>query len=274
MTKSRKIFSCSCHNIEERNSSDVDFEKCFNWFNNFAKSKNLHPTHLGISGKGFNGKIIPFDNGLKMLFENKFNNLSTVNIYVSKSSSLDLAFYWDMLFSISCSPILGTRLYLGIDSEIVKFSDLIVREISKVCCKLIDPIIGYFYLSSPEDGPFAYSFGAIHTPKNDYLTEDSKAVILEWSRNEDLVKEGKLRDLYQFNILSHFQLNYEIDGDSLKNWVLTNKERGTFFEVSPNHILWEIPISNYHIIRNQLFLAKMLISYDKYLMPTDLYKDY
>ena len=270
MNKDDQILSWSLHSPEMKSPEYFDFEKHIHIFLDFEKSHLLEPTYIGLNGRGYtNNKIIKFSTGLKQLNDNSFKNLTSVSIFTSDPVSDDIAFYWETKFHLSCSNILGAHCYMGVNIKHTELKNDMFRTLVNPICQVFQPLLGYAYVTSPEDGPSAYSQGAVHTPHNEYLTEAQKELSFTWSRNQDLVASGKLRDLYQFNILSQIHLEHNVEGNTLKNWIISNPvEQGVLTPLSAKNTLWTVDLFNYHTIRDKLFESNLLIAYDKSITPT------
>jgi hypothetical protein len=272
MNNNSLIYSWSFHHLDYKNPRDFLLQECFNEVLNFEKSYGLSPSLIGLKGKGFsNNKITHFKKGLQQLENNCFDNLESFNLYTTISESLDFAFYWKILVSISISKIFGTQLYVGFNFELLKnYQEKIIEELIKPLSNSLNPQYGYAYISEVGEGPFGYSAGFVHTPDNYVLADDKKELITKWINNIDLIYEGKIRDLYQINILSGLQMSSQINGYSLQNWIVSDLRRGTLTPFNDNLFLWVVPLDSYDESREILSNNGLLITYDQYVLPTIL----
>ena len=175
------------------------------------------------------------------------------------------------MVSVSISKIFGAQLYIGFDFELLNnYQEKIIEELIKPLSNSLKPQYGYAYISEVGECPFGYSAGFIHTPDNYILAEDKKELITKWVNNIDLMYEGKIRDLYQINILSNLQLSNKINGSSLQNWIVSDLKRGILTPFNDKLFLWTVPMDSYNESRKILSNNDLLITYDQYVLPTIL----
>jgi hypothetical protein len=271
MDNASYIYSWSFHHPDLKRLDGFSIKDCFNIVTGFEKSLNLVPTMIGVNGKGYdNNKIVQFEKGLKQLEKNNFKSVESLSLYTNEPESIDFAFYWVMLVSVSISKVLGSHLYVGLAFELIENVAQVREELIKPLVDIVKPPYGYAYVSPVGSGPFGYSAGFIHTPDNDALSEDQKELITKWANNMDLISEGKLRDLYLENYLSDTQLKSEVDGLSLKKWIESDSQRGALTRFVDAIFLWIVPVGSYRDIREALNRNNLLIAYDKYVFPTIL----
>jgi hypothetical protein len=270
MQKNELVLSWSLHDPEYKNPDLFDFRLIIKIYLDFLMAYNLEPDVMDIVGTGYGkNEIRKFSVGLKNLNNNNYRKLKSVSIYTSESDSKDYAHYWKTMFHVSCSTILGSHCYLGVNIQNIELKDGFFSATVKPVCEVFKPLLGYAYVTTPESGPFAYSMGGIHTPQIDYLTEQQKELSSIWLRYQDLAIQGKLRDLYQLNILSDLHLKHAINGTTLLDLIESDPdEMGSLLILSERNTLWTVAIDNYNQIRKKLFQASMLIAYDEKIVPT------
>ena len=272
--KNSQIYSWSFHHPDFKNPEIFFFKDLYDTIISFERNCHLDPTRIGVNGKGYsNNQIMLFEKGEKQLEKNRFKGIESISIYTNESDYQDFAFYWKMLCSVSISKIVGSHLYIGYCLCTLKDKKDILEELIKPLVYLFKPQYGYAYVSRVSDGPFGYGSGFIHTPDDTCLDEDQKEAITKWSNNTELISEGKLRDLYQINILSNTQINSKMDGNSLGEWIKMDENRGTLTRFSDLLFLWTVSALNYNEIREELNRHGLLIAYDRYVLPTELVSD-
>lgn len=266
------IYSWSFHHLDFKNPEGFPFKECFDKVLNFEKSYGFSPSMIALTGKGYsNNKIVEFEKGLEELERSYFDGIESFSLYTTMSESLDFAFYWKILVSISISKILGAHLYIGFYFEqFNNYKEQIIEGLIKPLSASLKPQYGYAYISRVGDGPFGYSSGFVHTPDNNALVEDQKELIVKWANNMDLLSEGKIRDLYQINILSNLQLSNQVNGSSLQDWIASDFRRGILAPFTDMAFLWSVPMDSYNESREILNNNNLLIAYDRYVLPTIL----
>lgn len=270
MANSNLQFSWSLHQYEAKHMVSSQYERCVQTYLLFCQSRVMTPTHIGLNGKGYaSNNITEFSAGYENLVAKDYQGLASVSIYVASAPGKDFAFYWESLFHVACSPILGTHFFVGVNMGVAGLKDSAFEAVVNPACSLLEPLTGYGYAAAPETGSFAYSRGAVHTPPDGLLTSEQKELIFVWARDQDSVISGKLRDLYQYNILSPVHLGRTIQGVSLQSWIAANPaERGTLEPIAERNVLWTVPATQYQRIRDILHVNDMLIAYDKQIVPT------
>src|SRR5689334_20349501 len=154
MNKDDQILSWSLHNVEMKSPEDIDFEEHIHIFLDFEKTHLLEPTYIGLSGKGYtNNKIIKFSTGLKQLNNNSFKNLTSVSIFTTDPDSDDFAFYWETKFHLLCSNILGLQCYIGVNIKNTELKNDLFNTLVNPICQVLQPLVGYAYVTTPEEGP-------------------------------------------------------------------------------------------------------------------------
>ena len=264
-----RVLSWSVHHAGLKDSSQLQFREFWARSLELEESLGLKPDLIAVNGKGYNSNtIVQFEEGLRELERNDFQRIDSVSLYSSEADTLDFAFYWRSLISISISKILGTHLYVGLARHVIEKMERNTQELIRPLVTFVNPLYGYAYISSADDGPFGYSAGFIHTPGDIVLAEEKQEAIRKWANNKELVSQGKLRDLYQFNLVSGIHLNQRVGGISLKDWINADATRGRLTQYMKELFLWTVGADSYHGVRSVLNENNLLIAYDSRVCPT------
>lgn len=266
-----RVLSWSLHHTELKDSGGFPFREYWARALELEKSLGLKPGLIAVNGKGYSSNsIVRFEEGLRELERNNFDRIDSVSLYSTEAESLDPVFYWKGLFSISISRILGVHLYIGLALDVIENKEKSTQELIRPLVATVTPQYGYAYISAAEQGPFGYSVGFIHTPANTVLAEEQQEAITKWANNKELMSQGRLRDLYQFNLVSRMHLNQSVGGIALKDWITLDSTRGSLTQYMEDLSFWTVGADSYQPVRRILNENNLLIAYDRRVCPTIL----
>jgi len=233
----------------------------------YNKKLGLEPTSIGLSGDEFSGKITAFKKGYKKAEEQSFNGIDAISIYTETADDKDFAFYYQVLMSISYSKRGGFKIYAGMDTSAAG-KDELINEVILPICNLFDVTYGYSYVMPPEKGPLSYGTGFVHVPEGHPLSDAEEQLIFKWNHYTKTMKErkGKLRDVYEENLLTDEHLNQNVAGKSLKNWVLSDPLHGTLSDLAGRQY-WKVDKDNLVQVRMKLQEDGLLIAYHENIIP-------
>ena len=226
------------------------------------------PTIISIVGDGYSKGIMDFEKGYKKAANNEFRDIKGMSLYTEGPDDSDFAFYYKILMNISLSDVTGFTVYIGIELGPGGTKEQILNEAVIPMCKLVNVSYGYAYVMQPEKGPFSYGKGFIHVPSGHPLSDEERMLIYSWTGYKRGIAEGagKLRDVYQENILSEKQLNLPVDGKQLKDWILSDPSHGTLSDLAGKPY-WKVSSDNLTKVRNTLQQNGVLVAYDEKIVP-------
>lgn len=70
---------------------------------------------------------------------------------------------------------------------------------------------------------------------------------------------GMLRDSYAISVLSEKHLAVSVRGQSLKEWIASDRRHGTLNQIGARNWLWLVDADNQELVRNELAAAQLII---------------
>src|SRR5690606_26636934 len=90
-------------------------------------------------------------------------------------------------------------------------------------------------------GPALYAFGvSTGIPANDPESERIARWMRECIGDRSFVA-GRLKDIYELNIVTRRHLDFPIDRENLHAWIEANPGRGAITQLDNTRFLWELP---------------------------------
>jgi hypothetical protein len=231
---------------------------------------HLDFTYIGTFGSRYSDKLIPFEKGIDRMNKKKYENIEGLTLIVNPKESDAPSFDWVVLIGDNLT-VLGHELIICIDEGLISFKSADFKKIISNALSYWDFQYGYGYRRVYEKGPEFYPSGILQDTYKEPLPEQEKEAITKWlhdSYEGKSFKEGRLRDLYPYNILSDFYLQRLVNGMPLKQWIELDSTRGDLTSYPNGLVLWEIDNHNLIQIREELNHYGLLLCYHKTVLPS------
>ena len=264
------IYAWMLHNRALTQPKDFDFKAFFDLVSAFSEKHKLKASFYDLSGDPYPEDIIKPTKALKLLQDNEFEGLTGLGIYLAVPSGKDFAFYWKALIQVRLRNKRGLEFFAGVNESSVSTAEVKEQLILPVS-GMIDVQYGYAYRKSPEDGPFGYGLGFIHLPDDKEMPEPEKETIVQWNNHSEEIEKGRLRDLFQENLLSKVHLERKLSSGTFKDWIGDHKDDMELEKFTKGIQLLSVKKQNYTERRAELADDDMLISYDSSVEPTALF---
>jgi hypothetical protein len=263
------IYAWMLHNRALTQPKDFDFKAFFDLVSTFAEKHKLKPSFYDLSGDPYPDDVIKSAKALKLLQDNEFEGLTGLGIYLAVPSGEDFAFYWKALIQVRLRNKRGLEFFAGVNESSISAAGL-KEELIHPVSGMIDVQYGYSYRKDPEDGPFGYGLGFIHLPGDKEMSEPEKETIVQWNNYGEEIEKGRLRDLFQENLLSKVHLERKMPPGTFKDWIEDHKDDMDLEKFTQGTQLLTVKKQNYAALRTALADEDMLISYDRSVKPTAL----
>jgi hypothetical protein len=217
------------------------------------------PTHLSVSRSGRKGTITSFQAGDKRLNQLGFQS---VNMFTLKVCPEDHRSMLDAELTCSWSESATGYAVFDIRSDWLDFGDTTLREWLRQCVLSLRPEygIGYYRPRRLAPGVYALGFGVDDGSSSEETLEERRRR-KRWGTNamfDTVWREGVLRDVYPWNILTRPQLDHHLSDVSLHDWIKGDLSRGVLSELTQECWLWELTREQAEAVRPVLLQAGMI----------------
>jgi len=243
-----------CLALYKKESATVDIKLFSELCTDIMCELKISPTHIGLTGIGYPKKIVSYTTGIKKLETKNYLGVESINIFYLASTSDAPAYDWLFLMGLNLRD--GVEFFLGGDESIV--SNSLVKKIFIDLEKNISFDYGYAFSMKYSKGPEFYVAGVSF---GDLSDEESKS-ISKWLKDSYSKKsyfDGRLRDVYEINILTQKHMSYPLkDKLTLKDFIV--QLSGTKLEqINPTLFIWAIPKDKIVEIKQKLLEYEILI---------------
>jgi len=235
----------------------------------FCQKENMEPDFPSMklkNGKPSNLKMPTFK---KRLLKIENQDLKWIDITKSIPNFHYLITDWELSSSITSDEFFN-KIYLGIDIE--KLSQLYTEKFEILSNMLTYFTIDYgfcFHMNS-EIGPSLYVSGILISGKKMNLDEfdrESNTVFQNYQPKAiQTVKNGKLKYLYEYNIINASHLRRQVFGNTLEKWISSSPENGTLRPLNNRLYLWSVETSRLSSLID-LLMDQNIFLLDKNLKP-------
>ena len=109
-------------------------------------------------------------------------------------------------------------------------------------------------------GPALYAYGLSAGLGYDEASMKRGDEIAQWLHRREEFQDGKLRDVYNLNILTDRQIESDLDGQSLGDWIRSTRERGLLEPFGTSRHVWHSIDQNIAEVRKVLSEHGVLIA--------------
>lgn len=233
------------------------------WFERLG----ICPDLLGITGTRLSDKMLSFDTQNRKLRQSGFGVIDSYTIVCSadnahSSEDFFATVHW------SCSHKVCV---IAVDETYETMDSLLLT--CKPFIDVADPQYGIGYFRERRRGPVLFALGV---NKGGPIVMTGEAYeqarnISRWSNIGNLNQvylQGILRDVFRWNLLTEAQLQRDVAGVSLEDWIRADATRGTLTPFTRNMRLWEIEEARVATIRQVLWDACAVFNWRTYKTDT------
>jgi hypothetical protein len=241
---------------ENSSSKQVPFFKEWSdYILSLCEKENMEPDYTSIrlvNHKSSKIKLSTYKNRMK-----KFENyeLSYLDLTKSQPDFSYISIDWELSANIKIDKHFN-RIYLGFDIEKLK---TIYRERISILSQLLQFMevdYGFCYHMDLKYGPGLYVSGMFVANYSDIFSKFEEECTALWFNYQPkaihAVKNGKLRYLYEYNILNKSHLERKVFGKSLVEWINSSAENGSIAPINDKLYLWTIDPKNLNSLINNL----------------------
>jgi hypothetical protein len=240
----------------------VDFFRAtVEWFTEIGHP----PDKLAVGTPGKFGKQQSFSRAANKLQQFGFDNITTLEI----TSMLPGGEYPLRDYLLTCTySALSHYATLEARSSLAALSRSSLDLIAGAVAEAVEPEYGIGYYREHKLGPSFYAIGICKGLS--YSEEDMEAAshISKWGQigmELKIWKKGLLRDLYPWNFVSELQLSALISGVSLRDWIQSDKRRGSLSSFWNGLTLWEVDEAHLVQVRSELWNSGLIFNWRDYL---------
>ncbi|WP_431212103.1 hypothetical protein ACQ86N_41155 [Puia sp. P3] len=231
---------------------------------------NVNFNFIAINGKGYPRKIVPYEKGENLLSKKDYAGVDGISLVASPVDSNEPAYDWFVYVHYLVNEF-GRELIFCVDDNVIQFNSEGFKNLIIELSLFGDFDYGISYRREYANGPEIYSRGGIKESIDNPLSKAEKDAITKWlhdSYNRKSFKEGILRDVYPYNLLSSGYLNKFINSLTLRQWIVENEGHGKLYPLSERFELWEVPYDSLMQIRQELNMRGILLCYVEGVSPT------
>lgn len=215
---------------------------------------------LGIRGPRYPKKVIgTFKRGNAQLAQGAFAGVESLFLFCLEEGATVPVEHWKAEAGIT-----PTCCYLTAGGEITKgrgldsFMDVMIQLVD---CG--DPAYGIGYDRPRYLGPQYYAIGLNYGLRPTGPDRDEAWRIDAWGKTglrENVYRKGLLRDVYEWNLLTAYQLSAPIAGRSLAEWLRSAAGRGQLVPMPRDAVLWQLDQGEIPGVREELARAGLLFN--------------
>jgi hypothetical protein len=247
---------CNCLVFYDLQSKKPNLEAWYNRIIEWLSENNQTPKRMGLSGEGVkkSTQTKTFKHYDKVLKEKNFKNIDHIWIGAMppdfKTDDDDDSFFTIHLRMTSPDP----SLVICFDDSILGFDQSYVEKFGQEMASYFDARYGIAYQRDFTKGPGWYAHGVIAGIPRKPEFDHERSLITKWfhTYGKEDYNLGDLRDIYPINFLSSPHLERDVDGQSLKSWILSSPDRGDLKQLNETIWSWHVPEERISSVREDL----------------------
>ncbi len=213
----------------------------------FFSRLGLGPDKLAVTGTGFSGRPGSFQRIHPRLQRTGISNVEGISIYRMTPGGKIPVSDWEATADLDLRE--ESYFTFGVRKTFLNFEDTLLTEFAHTICEKLQPCYGIGYARAHSLGPVLYAVGLNKYRSPDPSPEiekerDAEGLrISRWGYNaipNEVYKKGILRDVYPWNFLTSYQLDGNVEGKRLEEWIKADPSRGTLKEIDERVKLWEV----------------------------------
>jgi hypothetical protein len=235
-------------------------EACYRHLVEWFDSLGCHPDRSEVSGDGFSENVGVFDRFDNRLKRSGFEGVRGFSLYRLVPGGDIPGYDWSVnaeVYQQESYCIIGAR------SSIAPIPGDSMLSIGRTLIRDLSPVYGIGFRREMSLGPSLYAMGGCMGLQPWGAEKPEGDRIERWRTfgiEQRVYETGLLRDVYPWNLLTHLQLNQQIDGIPLGQWIEQDQNCGSLSVLVNNIWLWEVPEAQMRRVR--LALGKAGIVFD------------
>lgn len=240
------------------------FRATVSWFTELG----FPPSRLGVTGDGYSGKMGTFRRGISKVNARGFASIAALEVdALLPDDSSGMRYF--VSSAVSRCRRVGRYAVISVPTTCCPMN--IWLPIARQIARRLRPVYGIAYYRALKDGPLFYALGvnvcrpADKVPIGDEYERTRS--ISRWSdtgMENEVYQEGLLRYVYRWNFLTRPQLDREIEGVPLAEWIQADPHRGTLAQFADDVWLWEVENGELDWIRERLHDANAIFDWRRY----------
>lgn len=263
-SSSQECFVIALYGISDSPHSMRSF---FSTIVDFADQSGCPIDKMYAIGPGYGGQPVQFSRVASKLSKTGFEDVSEIAMF-----SLLPGAVIPMNDFVLCAACSSKRLYAFVAIDLSSGGSDAGRMV--VLCRNIvsqlKPEYGIGYTRARTKGPPFYAIG-ICSGFGIGLSQAEEEEALSISRWGDLgmiekvYRNGLLRDVYGWNILTRHQSEQFVQGIPLVHWIAANPIRGVVEPLTDNAYLWQVENSSIDLVRSSLKQAGLIFDWRNFV---------
>jgi hypothetical protein len=230
-----------------------------------------HPaTRLGFSTPNKTGKLKAYPRSSKELQRLGFDG---VIAFEMMSPLPEAKIIWNSFFiSATYDAEKGGHAFLAARTSILTLDDERFLPTVRDAVLILRPAYGIGFTHSVIRGPTLYVTGMTMAPADEEIPTgqeyEERLRVCRWgdiAMEEQVYRDGILRDVYPQNYLNETHLARRIQGSTFKKWVAEDPKRGQLEPFGDGLWLWSVEPEETDRLRNALFKAGLIFDWHRYV---------
>lgn len=248
----------------EHSAANVEafFDLSLRWFDAMG-----HKPNSGYAVKAGKTKGIPIAKITNWRTNAKWEEITGFGLDATKPSGKEgpfLTVHYDSVLNGSHVEFAGTQ-------SIVNLTRLATSQAVEDAARLLKPAYGIGFWLDKMQVPSLYVVGiqcesAGHVAVGEEYERDLR--ICRWGDiglAKQVYRLGYLWEVFPYNLLSQPQLEREIEGITLREWIAQDAGRGKLSSIAENTVLWTVEPNQTHEVQQHLERAGIIFDYKKWL---------
>jgi hypothetical protein len=226
------------------------------------------PERLSVSCDGRHGKMGDYHRGIKKLEASGFSGVDGFSMNVLLPEDVSGALYL-VSAVFSCEPRTGQFAILSVRSSCTANGGMLA--IAQEAVEYLRPAYGIGFERPLREGPVWYALGVNVSQLDDKIPTgdayEERRSISRWGNigmRKEVYREGLLRYVYCWNFLTRPQLDRQVEGTSLADWIQGDSQRGRLSFFSKSVWLWNVDEVNLPSVRDRLHEGGAIFDWRKY----------
>lgn len=232
------------------------YERCLEWFEELG----FQPQKLGVSAPGFSGRYRDFKRENKKLQEFDFSKVESLEFLTAEiSDEGPVPWRYELFAAISLR--FGYCCLLAKTAYDSLFQSSGLKLLASELTELLLPTYGFGCVMGSKSGPSAYAIGLISGP----FDEEEGMSISWWTTVMKRRQFPFPRDVYRWNFLNQDQLNAQVEGVPLREWIGRDSNRGMLESWKSGLQWWSLPDEQIPRVKPVLREAGVLFDWRKFV---------
>jgi len=230
MTLSKESYAFGVYGYPNVAPSPKEFEAIFDCLYKLSKQLGCRLTYIGVEGRGFSDRLVKINEStyLEKLKNGGFPNIESFSLISNPKDSDSPAYDHFLYLAASYSDIDKELIICCVINKSLMSSVSVFEERLLQLSKKVNFDYALGFLSDAEKKPELHILGA----DNGSLNTSEKASLQRWYVSDPDKKKCYVRGIYPYNIFNHQQLSRDVDGVTLKDYLMSRFSKNEFYELN------------------------------------------